>query len=148
MRIDSSHMKYILVADVEGISKRTVRRLNKASVYTVKDLIDFYDSKEKLNHISGLGATSLSEIEQNIPKIYPGYLGINPCSSIDEVEANCFELISKLEQTIDELRKEIEIQKRLRLCTEEINDRLYKERRADQDLISSLRLKLKTNAEK
>lgn len=147
MKIDSSHMKYILISDVDGISKRTVRCLNRENVYTIKDLVDYYDSKEKLACIPGLGATSLSEIEQSIPKIYPGFLGINPCSSIDEVETHCFDLLSKLEQTIDELKRRNEILERQILSSEEMNDKLFRELRSERELTLSLRQRLKARAE-
>jgi len=108
MIMNSSHFKYIGLTEVEGLSARTVNTLARAKIWTIGDLVDFYNSIEKLKRIHGLGAAGVNEIKNSIPLLYPGYLGLNNSDNNHEVDVDCLEIVAFLEKTIESQKTRIE----------------------------------------
>lgn len=86
MELAYSHVKNIKLRDVNKFSIRTIHVLENVGVFTIGDLVEKYDTKEKLDAINGLGAKCYIEIECYIPPFVPGYLGKNTISNSDKVE--------------------------------------------------------------
>lgn len=101
MELEYLHVKNINLRDVNKFSIRTIHVLESVGVFTIGDLVEKYDTKEKLDAINGLGAKCYIEIESYIPPFVPGYLGKNTISNPDEVEVVRRRFVEELKTRIE-----------------------------------------------
>ena len=143
MIIDTSHLKFISLADVDGLSVRTVNALARAKIWTIGDLVVHYNSTDRLKHVYGLGAAGRKELEEVIPRIYPGFLEPNNDTNCHEVDVDCLKLILQLERTIESQSRRIEVLQCDVSNLNEFNAWLNKRIRKDEETIAELRSKLR-----